>query len=151
MNKNLKTETSAKSGATPREEKPKRNFLLAEFSILSLIAFIIIGYVVVSAVRPSLEGHTIKDKQDTTVVFANRYANQLLGEEDFSYPLTSEREERMAQFINSLSIRGVVRIFITDSDGTIIYAQPEEFIGVDFSNNRGVKFALERLRATARS
>ena len=134
----------------PKPLKPKRNFLLAEFSVLSLIAFIIIGYVVVSAVRPSLEGHTIKDKQDTTVVFANRYANRLLGEEYFSYPLTSEQEERMAQFVNSLSIRGVVRIFITDSDGIIIYAQPEEFIGVDFSNNSDVKFALERLRATAR-
>ena len=79
MTKNLKTNTPARSGISPREEKPKRNFLLAEFSALSLIAFIIIGYVVVSAVRPSLEGHTIKDKQDTTVVFANRYANRLLG------------------------------------------------------------------------
>jgi len=134
----------------PKPLKTKRNFLLAEFSVLSLIAFIVIGYVVVSAVRPSLEGHTIKDKQDTTVVFANRYANQLLGEEDFSYPLTSEREGRMAQFIDSLSIRGVVRIFVTDSDGIIIYARPEESIGVDFSNNPDVKFALERLRATAR-
>jgi len=134
----------------PKPLKPKRNFLLAEFSVLSLIAFIIIGYVVVSAVRPSLEGNTIKDKQDTTVVFTNRYANRLLGEEDFSYPLTSEREEHMAQFINSLSIRGIVRIFVTDSDGIIIYAQPKEFIGVDFSNNPDVKFALERLRATAR-
>lgn len=150
MTKNLKTETFAKSRVVPKEEKPKRNFLLAEFSILSLLAFIVIGYVVVSAVRPSLEGHTIKDKQDTTVVFANRYANRILKEEDFSYPLTSEQEERMAQFVNSLSIRGIVRIFITDFKGTIIYAQPEEFIGVDFSNNLDVRFALERLRATAR-
>ena len=150
MTKNLKTETSAKSGVTPKEEKPKRNFLLAEFSVLSLIAFIVIGYVVVSAVRPSLEGHTIKDKQDTTVVFANRYANRILKEGDFSYPLILEQEERMGQFIDSLSIRGIVRIFITDSDGTIIHAQPKEFIGVDFSSNPDIKVALERLRATAR-
>ena len=150
MTAKTKIKTPVKSGVTPGEEKPKRNFLLAEFSALSLIAFIIIGYVVVSAVRPSLEGHTIKDKRDTTVVFANRYANQLLGEGDFSYPLTSEQEERMEQFIDSLSLRGVVRIFITDSGGIIIYARPEESIGVDFSNNPDVKFALERLRATAR-
>ena len=142
--------TSTKSESSPKKENPKRNFLLFEFSALSFLAFIIIGIVVISFVGPSLENHIVKQERDTTVVFANRYANRLLEVDDFRYPLTSEQENRMAQFVDNLSIRGIVRIFILDSTGTIIYARPEGYVGVDFSGNADVNFAFERLRPTAR-
>jgi len=131
-------------------KKPKRNLLLLEFSVLSLLAFIVIGYVVVSIVGPTLERNAIKEQRDATVVFVNRYANQVLTEDDFQYPLTAEQRSRMLAFINNLSIRGILSIFVIDSSGTVIYAQPEESIGSSFADNSDVKFAIERRRASAR-
>jgi len=134
---------------TIKIKKPKRDLLVLEFSVLSLIAFVIIGYVVLSVVRPAIENFTIKQEESSTVVFTNRHANKVLSIEDFVYPLTSEQKERMNLFLSNVNIRGSLRIFITDSEGTIIHAKPEESIGVSFIDNPAVKFAIERRRATA--
>lgn len=131
-------------------KKVKRNFLLLEFSLLSFISFLIIGLVVGAAVEPALESFTLDNQKNTTVVFANKLASRVLTEEDFQYPLTPAQTERMREeFIRNLNIRGVLRIFITDSEGTVVYAQPEEFIGVSFIDNSDVSFAISHRRATA--
>ena len=152
MNKNTIFQFKAPvPSGTETARRPQRNFLLLEFSILSFIAFAIIGYVVLSVVRPALEGFVIAEQQAETPVFVNRHVNQLLTEDDFHYPLTSEQRERMEIFLTGhLDVKGVVRVFITDSAGTVIYAKPQESIGESFADNLDVKFALERLRSTAR-
>ena len=132
------------------DKKPQRNFLLLKFSVLSFIAFIIIGYVVISTVKPALEGFTIREHQSSTVVFVNRHASQVLTEDDFRFPLTQEQEERMKQFVSTLSIKGSLRIFIINSAGTVIYAQPSEYLGASFSDNPDVKLTLERRKTIAR-
>jgi len=141
--------------STPRAEKhadkkPRRSFLVFQFSVLSFIGFIIVGYVVLSFVRPALEGFAIREKESATVVFANRNANQLLNEEDFIHPLSLEQKERMSQFIKSLAIRGVLRIYITDAAGTVVFSQPQDSTELSLADNADVKFAIERRRATAR-
>jgi len=130
-------------------KKPKKDFLIIQFSVLSFIAFFIIGYVVLSIVRPAIENFTIKQEESSAVVFVNRQANQILTKDDFIFPLTDVQRERMDLFISNLNIRGSLRIFITDSNGIIIFAKPEVSLGVSFIDNPGVSFAIERRRATA--
>ncbi len=143
--------TSPETNISLSEERPRGNLLLIEFSLLSLVAFVIIGYVVISTVRPALEGFTIREKESETVVFVNRNANSILLEEDFAAaPIMPQRRDRMERFIESLDIRGVLRIFITDSSGEVIYTEPEESLGTSFAGNSDVQFALSRRRATAR-
>lgn len=132
------------------ETKENKNFLLLEFSALSFVAFVIIGYTVVSAVRPALEGFTLKREEGTTVVVLNRSANQLLTARDFKAPLTNEQTNKLEQFIQNASIIGMVQFFIVDNSGTVIYAQPQTYIGTSLAENPYVKLALERRQATAR-
>ena len=140
--------TSAKDNS--QTKKPQRNFLLLQFSILSLIAFLIIGYVVVSAVRPAIEQFVITEREASNVVFVNRYANEVLQSDDFSSVITSEQQNRLEQFVNNLPIKGSLRIFVTDSSGNVIYTKPSGFMGASFMDNPDVQFAFERRRATAR-
>ena len=130
-------------------KKPKKDFLLIQFSVLSFIAFVIIGYVVLSVVRPAIENFTIRQEESSAVVFVNRHANQILAKDDFVFPLSQDQQGRMELFINNMNIRGSLRIFITDSEGTIIFAKPEESVGISFIDNPKVRFAIERRRATA--
>jgi len=133
-----------------KEAKPNRNFLLLEFSVLSLVAFAIIGYTVVSAVRPALEGFILQKEEASTVVIVNRYANQILTAEDFQMPLAEGQAGRMERFIGNINIGGMVQFFITDSSGTVIYSHPQEYIGASLAQNEDFKLAVERRQATAR-
>jgi len=146
----MNAKAKGKTILTHEEKRPRRNFLILEFSILSLVVFVIIGYAVVSLIGPVLEGFTIKEQEASTVVFVNRNASKILSKDDFRFPLTAEQHDRMAQFVDNLAIRGLLRIFVTDSSGTVLYAQPEELMETSFAENRDVSFALERRRATAR-
>lgn len=133
-----------------QEEKPQRNLLLLEFSVLSFVAFVIIGYTVISAVRPALEGFILKKEEGTTVVEVNRHANKLLLKEDFRSPITPEKSVRFDQFITSVNISGMVRFFLTDSKGMVIYSSPRDYIATSLAGNIDVKRALGRRLAVAR-
>lgn len=133
-----------------REKQPAKNFLLLEFSILSFIAFIAIGIGVLSLIRPALETLLIKERESGTVIFVNRHANLILTQDDFSFPIGEEASERMAQFVNNLAIRGLLRIFITDAVGRVIWADPEESIGESLAASPDVRTAIIRRSATAR-
>lgn len=132
------------------EEKSKKNFLLVEFSILSFVAFAIIGYTVVSAVRPALEGFILKKEEAGTVVEVNRRANQLLTAQDFQAPLTMEQVGRMEQFIRNVNMSGMVQFFVSDSTGRVIYSRPQDYTGTSLAENPDFKVAIDRRQATAR-
>ncbi len=132
------------------EAKPARNLLLLEFSVLSFVAFAVIGYTVLSAVRPALEGFILRKEEAGTVVAINSQAGQLLTAQDFQLPLTAIQAARLDAFIKNTNISGLIQFFVVDSSGLIIYARPAEYIGRTFAENADFKFALERRQATAR-
>jgi len=148
-----KQATSTPSHKVPRTRrgagKKREKFpLLLRFSVLSFVAFLIIGYVVISAIRPALEKFTITDREGATVVFVNRNASKMLSTDYFQFPLTREQQNRMAEFVDSLAVRGMLRIFVTDSSGTVLYSEPEEFIGTSLGDNTDVNFVIERRRVS---
>ena len=75
---------------TPIAALPKQYHLFRNFSVLSFLAFVLIGYFVVSAIRPNILQFVISRQEADTVVFVNRLANNLLEPEDFLYPLTPD-------------------------------------------------------------
>lgn len=132
-----------------KEKRTAKNLLLFEFSILSFIAFIVIGVGVLSTIRPALETLLVREQESGTVIFVNRHANLILTQDDFSFPASEEIRERMAEFVNNLAIRGLLRIFITDAVGRVVWAEPEESIGESLASNPDVRTALIRRSATA--
>ena len=132
------------------EAKPARNFLLLEFFVLSFIAFAVIGYTVLSAVRPALEGFILQKEEAGTVVAINIHASQFLTAEDLQLPLSLSKSARLEEFIKNTNISGLVQFFVVDRSGLIIHARPAEYIGRTFAENADFKLAMERRQATAR-
>lgn len=143
-----------KKGKLEKEErgdaKPKREYLLLEFSVLSFIAFSIIGYTVINAVRPALESFILRKEESTTVVLVNRFANQLLTKSDFELPISDAQQKRIEQFVNNANITGAVRFFALNASGTVIYAQPKDYIGTSLAQNADLKFVSEHRQTVAR-
>lgn len=129
--------------------KLKKNYLLSKFSILSLVSFVILGYIIIAAIPSTLEDLAIKEKESETVVFVNIYANKMISEKDLSSPLTSEKESNIKNFIDHLVIAGVVRLFLIDSEGTVVYSQPEEYIGLNFLDNADIQYVIQQRRSLA--
>ena len=109
----------------------------------------LIGYAVISAVAPALESFTIREKKASTVVLVNRYANETLNAEDFRAPSTLAVQERLKELVRNSNTRGLLRVFVTDSVGVVLYSEPKEFIGISIADNPDVAFALTRRRADA--
>jgi len=133
-----------------KEAKPKRDFLLLEFSILSFVAFAVIGYTVISAVRPALEGFILQKEEAGTVVAVNKHASKFLTARDLQLPLILGQERRLDEFIRNTDISGLVQFFVVDSSGVIIYALPSEYRGTILAENPDFKLAIERRQVTAR-
>jgi signal transduction histidine kinase len=147
MRKKRKNKNSEKS---TDDKKTTRNFLLLEFSVLSLIAFVLIGFTVVNAVRPALEGFILRKEESSTVVIMNRFASQFLTNEDLKFPLSENQQGRMKDFERNANTSGVVRFFVTDEVGVVVYSQHENYLGTSLSGNEDLISAIEGRQAIAK-
>lgn len=136
---------------------PKKIFktypLFTRFSVLSLGLFILIGYFIVLGIAPAVENFIVEEQKLQTVIVINRLANQFLSREDFTVPLSPESLAKMDNFIRNAYIPGALAIFITDSQGRVIYVEPRQFsnlyIGSDLSANNNVKQVMKERAAVA--
>lgn len=110
---------------------PKRERLFLNFSLLSFAAFVLIGYVVVSAIRPAILNFIVSRQESDTVVFVNRLANNLLQAGDFNqpFPLPPETEARLAVFVEGLQVPARLAVFVTNKDGLILSSDFPETAG----------------------
>lgn len=128
---------------------PAKPRLFLWFSILSFISFVLIGYLVISAVRPSITDFVVTRQEADTVVFANRLANNLLLASDFKISTSTEAEERLSIFLQGLQIPARIAVEITDEEGTILASDLTEQIGKKTKVNSEFELAKEELRSQA--
>lgn len=128
---------------------PAKPHLFLWFSILSLISFILIGYVVISAIRPSIINFVVTRQEADTVVFANRLANNLLLDSDFQYSTSTETGERLSIFLQGLQIPARIAVDITDHEGIILASDIGEQVGKKINTNAEFNRAKRELRSQA--
>lgn len=130
--------------------RPRSANLLLQFSLLSLVAFVVLGVLVVGTIGPVLEAYIIDQQKEETVVFGNRLATELLVAEDFQFPIPEGREQAFQTVLSRLQIQAPVVILFLDATGTVIYGEPPDYIGQVFLRNPDVARVLQKREAVAR-
>lgn len=135
-------------GAGPAE-RPKRPHLFLQFSILSFIAFLLIGYFVVGAIRPAIQNFVVSRQEADTVVFVNRLANRLLEREDFAFPASATSTERLTVFVEGLQVPARLAVFVTNRAGLVLVSDLPETNGRQEELQPGFLRAAQDLRSAA--
>lgn len=130
------------------EHRPKRTHLFLTFSLLSFAMFVVIGYVVVSAIRPGIVNFVASRQEADTVVFVNRLANRILLPEDFTVS-SFEAKERFAIFVEGLQIPARIAVSVTNKEGEILVSDVSGYEGTILEQSPAFLRAARDLRSVA--
>lgn len=142
------TQEKINNSPTQSKHRSKGAHLFLAFSLLSFAMFVIIGYAVVSAIRPGITDFIISRQEADVVVFVNRLANRFLLPEDFITP-SSEAEKRLAVFIEGLQVPARMAVFVANRNGEILASDVPGYTGTMIERSPSFLRAARDLRSVA--
>lgn len=134
---------------TERAHFVTRNFFW-QFATIATLAFFALGILILGSLSPTLEGYLIRQQKADTVVFANRIAAKLFTSDDFRSPLSDDRRDAFRKFVEQLTLPAPVVILFLDRSGTVIFSEPETYIGRTIPMTKEVNAVFRERVPTAR-
>ncbi len=117
--------------------------LLQKFSLICLVAFCVFGLSLGFIITNSLERFMVEESKQTTAALVIEEARHEFVPEDFLAAKTGEDYDRFSGRVEHLTLgRNVERIKIWGTDGTVLWADNRDAVGMKYADNRDLKEAL---------
>lgn len=121
----------------------KKNQLVRNFSALSLIIILLLGIVLNYTISTKIEDVMIERAKVTTVLHVQEQVQRYLEPEYFSNPDYDKNYQKFEDYYSDVKSSEIVRFKIYTKDGTIIFSDEKELIGMKFEKNHELIEALE--------
>ncbi|HEY82197.1 MAG TPA: response regulator [Dehalococcoidia bacterium] len=120
----------------------KENLLL-QFSVVSLVAMVIIAAVFVVLLSNIIKAHALEDAVEEAIATSSGRLLKAIKPADLEIPMTGERYNRFHEFVQESIVSGrTARVKLWAKDGTVIYSDDPELVGKRFPDNENLLVAL---------
>lgn len=117
--------------------------LLVQFSVVSLIAMVIIAVVFVVFLSNIIQSHAVDALVEEAIADSSGRLLQAITPADLKIPMTGERYDSFHKFVQeSIVSERTARVKLWAKDGTVIYSNDPASVGGKFPDNENLLIAL---------
>ncbi|MBA4371592.1 MAG: hypothetical protein C0402_01880 [Thermodesulfovibrio sp.] len=117
--------------------------LLQKFSLICLVAFCVFGYSLGYIITNSLERFMVEESKQTTAALVIEEVRHEFGVEDFRSAKVGDAYDLFSRRVEHLTLgKNVERIKIWGIDGTVLWADSRDAVGLKFPDNRELQEAI---------